>query len=471
MIKKSLLHPLLYGLSIALMKGISLLMLPFIAHYLSPDEFGKVEILSSLTVIGSVLVGLGLEDSLYRFAGMTTHRHKRRYLASVIFTLASVITVISIVVILVFGAYLQPIIPGNIPTQAILLALSIVALESMISVPLGWLRMNDRAVAFFVATTGRVILQAGLTLVLLQYAADVTSIFIAGLLSALAQMVFLCVLQLQDCRFTLNFTLTKRVFSYSLPILISGLVGFVLMGLDRWFIASLSTLEAVAIYGVAAKFALGVVLLLQPYTMWWSPQRFQALQAPDGTTQVVQKLCLGLGILTGATFVVITCSTWFVGILMPSQYHAAISVLWVLAVAMAGKEAAELVNIGCFIHDSTRLQMHLNIMGAIIGVLAMSLLIPMYGAVGAAWALVIAQWSKCVGFYYYSQQQLPLAYPLKWIVGALALMSTLAAVIVWQFTPFSQVVLCVICLIIIAGSCWWLRDTQWSLIINRGGSC
>ena len=63
MIKKSLLHPLLYGLSIALMKGISLLMLPFIAHYLSPDEFGKVEILSSLTVIGSVVVGLGLEDS------------------------------------------------------------------------------------------------------------------------------------------------------------------------------------------------------------------------------------------------------------------------------------------------------------------------------------------------------------------------------------------------------------------------
>lgn len=164
MMNKDLLHPLLYGLSIVLMKGTSLLMLPFIAHYLSPEEFGKVEILSSLTVIGSVLVGLGLEDSLYRFAGMTTHPQKRRYLASVIFTLASVITVVSVLAIIVFGPYLQPIIPGNIATQAILLALSIVALESMISVPLGWLRMNDKAVTFFVATTCRVILQAGLTL-------------------------------------------------------------------------------------------------------------------------------------------------------------------------------------------------------------------------------------------------------------------------------------------------------------------
>lgn len=466
--KKSLLHPLLYGLSIALMKGISLLMLPFIAHYLSPDEFGKVEILSSLTVIGSVLVGLGLEDSLYRFAGMTTQRHKRRYLASVIFTLASIITVISVVLIMLFGPYLQPIIPGDMPTQAILLALSIVALESMISVPLGWLRMNDRAVAFFVATTGRVILQAGLTLVLLQYKADVTSIFIAGLISAIAQMLLLSFFQLQDCRFIFHLPLAKRVFSYSLPILISGLVGFVLMGLDRWFIASLSTLEAVAIYGVGAKFALGVVLLLQPYTMWWSPQRFQVLQAPNGTTEVLQKICLGLGILAVATFVVITCSTWLVGLLMPEQYHAAINVLWVLAIAMAGKETAELINIGCFIHDSTRVQMHINIMGAVIGVLALSTLIPLYGAIGAAWALVLAQWSKCAAFYYYSQQQLPLAYPLKRLLGALVIISISGMVIVWQFTPVMQVVTCVLSLLVLGSVIGWLRRAKLTLANQEG---
>lgn len=471
MMNKALLHPLLYGLSIVLMKGTSLLMLPFIAHYLSPEEFGKVEILSSLTVIGSVLVGLGLEDSLYRFAGMTTHPQKRRYLASVIFTLASVITVVSVLAIIVFGPYLQPIIPGNIATQAILLALSIVALESMISVPLGWLRMNDKAVTFFVATTGRVILQAGLTLLLLEYSADVTSIFIAGFISALAQMIFLCICQLQDCRFIFNIKLTKRVFSYSLPILISGLVGFVLMGLDRWFIASLSTLEAVAIYGVAAKFALGVVLLLQPYTMWWSPQRFQVLQMPNGSYQVLQKICLGLGLLMVATFVVITCSTWLVEWLMPTQYHAAIEVLWVLAIAMAAKEAAELINIGCFIHDSTRLQMHINIIGAIIGVVTLSLLIPLFGAVGAAWALVLAQLSKCIGFYYYSQQQLPLAYPLRWMLTIFILTSTLCGVIVWQLTPIIQVIACLLILVLMAGVLGWWQRSTWSLMQSKGDSC
>ena len=62
-------HALLYGSSIALMKGISLLMLPFIAQQLSTDQFGRLEVAGSLAVIGSIMIGLGLEDSLYRFAG------------------------------------------------------------------------------------------------------------------------------------------------------------------------------------------------------------------------------------------------------------------------------------------------------------------------------------------------------------------------------------------------------------------
>lgn len=60
---------LLYGVSIALMKGISLIMLPFITHYLSQDAFGRLEVLLSIAAFGSVIVSMGLMDALYRFAG------------------------------------------------------------------------------------------------------------------------------------------------------------------------------------------------------------------------------------------------------------------------------------------------------------------------------------------------------------------------------------------------------------------
>ena len=60
----------IFGASIALMKGISLLMLPFIANHLSTEDYGRLEVVSTLAIIGSILVGMGLENTLFRFAGV-----------------------------------------------------------------------------------------------------------------------------------------------------------------------------------------------------------------------------------------------------------------------------------------------------------------------------------------------------------------------------------------------------------------
>lgn len=440
MMQSPVFHTLLYGISIALMRGVSLFMLPLVAHYLSPEEFGRVEILSSLTIIGSVLVGLGLEDSLYRFTGTKKSARQRAYIAAQIFTLAGIITIICMVLLSSLVPFIQPYIPGNIPANAIWFALLIISFESMISVPLGWLRMQDQALKFFVATTGRVILQAGLTLLFLQYSATVTSIFAAGLIAASLQLIVLSVWQLGWHRLVLTKRLTRNVLTYSWPILISGLLGFVLMGLDRWFIVNMSHLEAVAVYGVGAKFAIGVVLLLQPYTMWWSPKRFLILtdKGPNATARYIS---LGLLWCVLACFMVVTGAQWVVQYIMPEQYHDAVHILWVLALAMFFKEVAELINMGCFLGAKSYTQMHINALGATLGLIGFITLIPLYGAIGAALALGIAQFGKCIVFYYFSQRVLPLTYPWAKFAGLLAVMSLTGVFIIVTYPPLQQLIL------------------------------
>ena len=89
---------ILYGFSMAIMKGISILMLPFIAHQLSQQAFGRLEVLSSLAVIISILVGLGLEDTLYRFAGQAKTVDRKKRLAAKIFGLGVMIGVIALAI-------------------------------------------------------------------------------------------------------------------------------------------------------------------------------------------------------------------------------------------------------------------------------------------------------------------------------------------------------------------------------------
>ena len=68
----------LYAASLLMMKGTSLIMLPFMATYLTPSEFGHLELLSVTTVFFSLLVGLAMHENLYRFIG-TLQKENERY--------------------------------------------------------------------------------------------------------------------------------------------------------------------------------------------------------------------------------------------------------------------------------------------------------------------------------------------------------------------------------------------------------
>lgn len=432
-------HTFLYGLSIVLMRGISLIMLPFVAHYLVPSEFGRLEVLSSISMVGSVLVGLGLDNSLFRFVGQAQTKEDKSNVAGQIFTLALVAAAFTVLLSFIAVSWVVNWLPGELTKYQVSLVFYSLALEGLIAVPLGWLRMNNHALTFFSATVGRVVLQASLTVLFLLNIPSVEDVLEAGFIAALTLTAFLFWRMMQDMRLGWNRARVKQVLTYSYPIIISGLVAFVLMGLDRVIIAEFTNLTQVAIYGVAVKFAIAVVLLLQPYTIWWSPKRFEVLSLPGGARKAASFISMGLVFLVLATFLVMTSAAFVIELLMPETYYAAIEVLLILALAMAFKEAAELINIGCFINDKTHAQMWVNIMASAIGLLGLWLWVPVYGAIGAAYALLLAQAIKTLIFFFASQYFHRLDYPLARVLcfstvvlGVAGLMQTLEGSI-WRF--------------------------------------
>jgi len=403
---------MLYGASIALMKGMSLIMLPFIANHLSPEQFGRLEVISTLAVIGSILVGMGLEDTLFRFAGSEKSISKRRNIASEIFSLTLLIGFITLLI----GYYIAPLITPSFPGQPsvyeVRIVLAVLALEGCIAIPLGWLRMNNRALTFFVASTGRAIIQALLVLTFLSLDRAVTGILEAGLIAAICQTLFLSVLQLADTPIKFNLNTCKRSLVYSLPIVASGLVAFALNGMDRWILAEYATLIDVAQFGIAAKFALAMVLLMQPFGMWWSPRRFEVLNGINGQQQVVKYISLGAIIAIMITVSVSLISPTLIYWILPESYQHAIQYVVAIAVVMLLKELVELFNIGCFNGKTTSSQLFINLFATAIGVLAMLWLTPEFKVWGVICSLIAAQFIRLLLFYKVSQHYLPLNFPI-----------------------------------------------------------
>ncbi|WP_407334212.1 lipopolysaccharide biosynthesis protein [Enterovibrio sp. 27052020O] len=403
---------LLYGSSMALMKGISLLMLPFITHQLPQAEFGMLEIISSIAALGSILVGLGLEDALYRFVGGSKTERERLTMAARIFTLTLMICAVMIPLGWFGAALLDSYVPGGLTTYQLRLVLLMLALEGCIAVPLGWLRMQNRAVAFFSAAVGRAFLHAGLTVVMLLSGRGIDGVLEAGVIAAITQAVILTMVQLKDTGFSFSRKVTGQSLVYSLPIMASGMMAFTLNGLDRWVLADVSSLEELAQFGVAAKFGLAVVLLLQPFGMWWMPKRFDVLYGINGREKATQFTCYGLVavmlIAVGVAFVAPLAIVW----LLPDSYLLAAQFIAFLVAAALFKEMAELVNLGSFAGDTTYAQMGINAAAAVVAVTTLWWWGHEYGVFGVLMALAFTQCLRFVLFFVVSQSLYHLPYPV-----------------------------------------------------------
>ena len=406
-------HACIYGLSIALMKGVSLIMLPFIAHHVTPTQFGKLEIITSIAMLSSVLIGMGLEQTLFRFAGSENNKTKSKLIASELFGITVIISILSFFLAWLISPLLSTLLPGGLSRYNIMLILAVVSLEGCISVPLGWMRMNNNIILFFLSTTSRAIIQAILTAIFILLERGISGVLEASLIAALLQSVILFCSHVRSAGISLNSITTKITLIYGVPIVGSGMLSFAQNGFDRWIVVNTTSLIELAQYGIALKFGLAVVLLFQPFTMWWNPKRFSILNSTNGKTRFANSVSLGTVILFIITPIVWMASPIIVHNMFPESYYGATQyIIWVCTFMLI-KELTELYNVGCFCGNSTKTQFFINLTSSFVAILLMSILSKYYFVYGVIAALICSQSLRFILFYTSSQSILKIAYPIK----------------------------------------------------------
>ncbi|MGL5605828.1 MAG: lipopolysaccharide biosynthesis protein [Plesiomonas sp.] len=411
-----------YGLGLILMKGISLLMLPVFTHYLSTAEFGQLEVLLALINIGTLLLGLGLVDALYRFAGVSHTPEERNQVAGTLFGQTLIIAILGVLVLLPFSAHIAALLPGVVSVSAVRWALISIALEGVIGIPLAWIRMKGMARFFFLCTAGRVVIQAFLIWVFLRSGYGVEGVIMVGALASLGQAILMGGWQWRDTGSHFRLQNSTQYLRYGFPILISGLAGFAVAGLDRWWLAGSAGETELAYYAVAAKFALAAGLVLQPFALWWYPKRFQLLGDAKGLQQNADFAEFGAScgyLLAGAVGVI---APYLIMKLTPAAYHPAIQLVPWLVAAMAFKTQSELMNVGCYSQSDSKIQMNIHLASSAVGVIGYAILIPFFGVFGVIISQLLVNILRAGLFFYCSQRLLSLPYRGYGVISSALLM-------------------------------------------------
>lgn len=406
-----------YAVGILMMKGVSLIMIPYITHKLSLAEYGSLEALVLLADIGTILFSFGIVDAMYRYIG-TSEGAEKQQLISNCFTLSIIVCIVGGSLIGISLPWLIHALPVNFESYQILLLLIPTMIDGAISIPLTLMRMNAMAKRFCILNVIKALVQALMTFVLLEAGFGIDGVLISAACSSL--LLLMCLLKYQWSQMgSFGYLGSSRlILSFGLPVLVGGASVYMINGLDRWFLASFVGVEQLAIYAVSAKFALILGLALQPYALWWFPNRVAILNGANGKQECANKAVLGVNIaILLATAMILTAPS-FVTLILPTTYQSASTLLVALLVIGVIKNAGDYLNLGCYSGDSSKAQMWIQGICAAIAVIGYFVLVPIWGLVGVIVVLATSYFARLVMLYVVSQSLEFLPYDhSKWLIA------------------------------------------------------
>ncbi|MCH7521522.1 MAG: oligosaccharide flippase family protein [Candidatus Marinimicrobia bacterium] len=379
-------------------RAISFLLLPLYTNALSPADYGVLSLAFTFAAFSLVIFHFGINTALLKFyTGEPPHR-QREVFSTVYFTQLGVIAVLASAFLL-GRRFLAPLLLGvNRPDWMVIL-IAIIVMDTLWAHPMIVLRARGRAVGYAglsllnVATimTGNIILVAvfdlGITGALLSNLMASTLLFVVNLPTVWKQLSLAAF-----SKGTLG-----QLLRFGLPFLPAGLFTMIMELSDRYLLRWLTDMETVGLYSAGYKLGLFMLLLIGGFSLGWQPFFLQRGKAPDAPVVFAR---IATYLLAGLGWVLLTISAWIdLLVRMPigpitifgPEYWSATGIVPVVLLAYYFYAMYVLQLPGIMLTQRTAWVMLFRGSGAVANVGLNLLLIPWYGAMGAAWA-------TCLGF-------------------------------------------------------------------------
>ncbi len=183
----------------------------------------------------------------------------------------------------------------------------------------------------------------------------------------------------------------REMLHIGLPLIISGLAYWGLTALGRLFLRSYAGFEELGIYAVATSFA-GVAIIVQNvFSTIWAPLVYKWSATGVNTTKIDQIIEMVVYVIV-AIFALAGLASMLVTYLLPPEY---VRVRYLLVACMAHPlfyTLSETTVVGIGIQRKSIYAMTASIAGLLTAIGANYLLVPRYGADGAAIATAISFW-------------------------------------------------------------------------------
>ncbi len=379
-----------YTAASVLSKLIALVLLPIYTAYLSPAEYGDVEIMIATLVAASIVVRLGVIEAILRFYYLADERPEavvRTGFASLFWTT----TLLAVFAVPLAGPLSELLLDGR--SEPGLMRLTILGLWQLTlwEYALTLLRLDERARAYFTFTVAAVVVTIPITVALvvgtdLGASAILLGNFGTGVLFLLGRLW----VERRRLGFTVDRGLLRRMVRFGLPTMPAELTLYSLNWIDRLIILRLAGAAAVGLYAIAVKFANGMQVLVRGFHLAWPPLAYSIQDDDEARSSYALIVTWFVAICAFAVLGLWLLAPWLVDALVDERYIEAHEAVGPLAAGTALYALYLVLVVILGRTGRTELSFPATAVAVVVNIGLNLLLVPDHGIIGAGVALVVS---------------------------------------------------------------------------------
>ena len=277
----------IYGLSSIVGRFLNYLLVPLYTHVISAENggYGVVTNLYAYVALLLVLLTFGMETTFFRFANKEGEAPDTVFSTS----LALIASLACVFLAGIFG-FITPVSEllgyAEHPEYIMVMA-SVVALDALQAIPFSYLRYKKQAIKFASLKLLFIVLNIGLNLLYFVWLckSDVLYVFTLNLVCT-GIITFFFLPEMLKIKWKVDFSLLRRMLSYSWPILILGIAGILNQAADKMIFPLIYPDRAqgvveLGVYGACVKVAMIMAMITQAFRYAYEPFVFAQSKDKD----------------------------------------------------------------------------------------------------------------------------------------------------------------------------------------------
>lgn len=428
----------IYGMSSIVGRFLNYLLVPLYTHVISAESggYGVVTNLYAYSALFLVILTFGMETTFFRFAnkeGENPH--------AVFSTAIAMVGTLALLFLAGVLGFIGPITEAmgyaDHPEYVQVMAV-VTTLDVLQAIPFSYLRYQKKAIKFASLKFLFIVLNIGLNLLFFVVLGktDVGYVFTLNL-ACTGLITFFFIPELFGVRWEFDFSLLRRMFTYSWPILVLGIAGILNQAFDKiifpWaytYTGEHTMKEAqvqLGIYGGCVKVAMIMAMITQAFRYAYEPIVFAKSKDKDSK----EYYAVAMKYFIIFTLFAFLCVEGYLDLLkriVDSDYHEGLKVVPIVMVAEIMMGVYFNLSFWYKLIDKTIWGAWFSFAGCIVLVAVNILLVPCYGYMACAWGGFAGYGTAMVLSYVVGQKVNPIRYDLKGICAYTLLAAVLFVV-------------------------------------------